>query len=203
MVAILTGDIINSQTDGSSEWMHPLKAYLGGQGKALEDWEIYRGDEFQIRTTPENALRAAIQVKAIIKCTKSLDVRIGIGLGNETYIGSRVSESNGEAYQRSGRTFETLKEQKLTLAIATGNDKTDRTLNLIIRLALDFMDQWSEVSSEIVRLTLESPTHSQQQIADRLGIKQSAVSQRINRARMDLVLDLLQYYESIIKEMKG
>lgn len=203
MVAILTGDIINSQTDGSSEWMRPLKAYLGGQGKALEDWEIYRGDEFQIRTTPENALRAAIQIKAIIKCTKSLDVRIGIGLGNETYIGSRVSESNGEAYQRSGRTFETLKEQKLTLAIATGNDKTDRTLNLIIRLALDFMDQWSEVSSEIVRLTLENPTHSQQQIADRLGIKQSAVSQRINRARMDLVLDLLQYYESIIKEMKG
>lgn len=203
MIAIITGDIINSQTDGASEWMDRLKSYLGNMGETPRDWEIYRGDEFQIKTTPENALRMAIQIKAIIKNIKPLDVRMGIGLGSETFVGSSVTQSNGDAHQRSGRIFETLKEQKLNLAIVTGNDKKDRTFNLILRLALDFMDSWSVVSSEIVRITLENPTDSQQQIADRLGIRQSAVSQRLDRARMDLVLDLLHYFESSLNEIKA
>ena|SRR5690606_31427338 len=201
MVAIITGDIINSQDNRTSEWMVGLKNYLGNTGNTPKDWEIYRGDEFQIRTTPENALWMAIQIKALIKCIPPLDVRMGIGIGIETFIGSRVSQSNGEAHQRSGRVFETLKEQKLNLAIVTGNENTDRTLNLILGLALDFMDDWSPVSAEMVSQGLEHPKDSQQQMADRLGIRQSAVSQRLNRAKMDLVLDVLRYYDSLIKEI--
>ena len=201
MVAIITGDIINSQDNRASEWMVGLKKYLGNTGNTPKDWEIYRGDEFQIRTTPQNALWMAIQIKALIKCIDPLDVRMGIGIGVETFTGSRVSQSNGEAHQRSGRVFETLKEQKLNLAIVTGNENTDRTLNLILGLALDFMDDWSPVSAEMVSQGLEHPKDSQQQMADRLGIRQSAVSQRLNRAKMDLVLDVLQYYDSLIKEI--
>lgn len=201
MVAIITGDIINSQDNKVSEWMAGLKKYLGNTGNTPKDWEIYRGDEFQIRTTPENALWMAIQIKALIKRFVPLDVRMGIGIGVETYTGSRVSQSNGEAHQRSGRVFETLKEQKLNLAIVTGNEEKDRTLNLILGLALDFMDNWSPVSAEMVTQALKYPKDSQQQIADRLGIGQSAVSQRLNRARMELVLDVLQYYDSSIKEI--
>jgi len=202
MVAIITGDIINSHDNKASEWMAGLKKYFGNKGSTPKDWEIYRGDEFQIRTTPENALWMAVQTKALIKCIKPLDVRMGIGIGNETFVGSRVSQSNGEAYQRSGMVFETLREQKLNLAIVTGDKDRDRTLNLIVRLALDFMDNWSPVSAEIVSRTLDHPKDSQQQMADRLGIRQSAVSQRLNRARMDLVLDVLRYYDSLIKEIR-
>ena len=71
----------------------------------------------------------------------------------------------------------------------------DRTLNLMLRLALDFMDDWSIVSAEIVALVLENPEASQQEIAERLHIQQSAVSQRQKRARLDLVTELLDYYE--------
>ena len=181
--------------------MAGLKKYLGTTGNTPKDWEIYRGDEFQIRTTPQNALWMAIQIKALIKCIAPLDVRMGIGIGVETFIGSRVSQSNGEAHQRSGKVFETLKEQKLNLAIVTGNENTDRTLNLILGLALDFMDNWSPISAEMVSQALEYPKDSQQQMADRLGIRQSAISQRLNRAKMDLVLDVLRYYDSLIKEI--
>ena len=182
--------------------MAGLKKYFGNKGSTPKDWEIYRGDQFQIRTAPENALWMAVQIKALIKCIKPLDVRMSIGIGNETFVGSRVSQSNGEAYQRSGMVFETLREQKLNLAIVTGDKDRDRTLNLIVRLALDFMDNWSPVSEEIVSRTLDHPKDSQQQMADRLGIRQSAVSKRLNRARMDLVLDVLRYYDSLIKEIR-
>lgn len=202
MVAIITGDIINSDRFAASEWMDILKPYLASQGKTPNDWEIYRGDEFQIRTTPERALSMAIQIKALIKSIKNLDVRIGIGLGSETFVGSSVSQSNGKAYQRSGRVFETLKEQKLNMAIVTGHDDKDKTLNLILKLALNFMDDWSVVSAQMVSLTLTKPNASQQEVADQLKIRQSAVSQRLKRARMDLVLDLLAYYRENLKDIK-
>lgn len=201
MVAIITGDIINSQDKKASEWMVGLKEYLKDKGDTPKDWEIYRGDEFQIRTSPENALWMAIQIKALIKCIKPLDVRMGIGIGEETFIGDQVSQSNGKAYIRSGRVFETLKEEKLNLAIVTGDESKDKTLRLVLSLALDFMDNWSPVSAEMVSSALAYPKDSQQQMADRLGIRQSAVSQRLNRARMELVLDVLKYYDSLIKEI--
>lgn len=201
MVAVITGDIINSDRYPASEWIGILKQHLSLQGETPMDWEIYRGDEFQIRTTPEKALQTAIQIKALIKSINKLDVRMGIGIGTETFTGSSVSQSNGKAYQRSGRIFETLKEQKLNLAIVTGDEKGDSTLNLMLKLALNFMDDWSSVSAHMVSISLEKPNVSQQEVADQLKIKQSAVSQRLKRARMDLVLDLLKYYEENLKHI--
>ncbi|MDB2606669.1 SatD family protein [Zobellia sp.] len=201
MVAIITGDIINSENHNSSEWLVPLKEYLSKLGKSPIDWEVYRGDEFQLKIAKEDALQAAIHIKALIKTVKGLDVRMGIGLGNETFKGVGVSESNGPAYHRSGRTFESLKEDKLNLTIATGNGFFDDNLNLMLKLALHFMDDWSTVSAEIIVLALDNPNASQSEIAQRLNIQQSAVSQRQKRARLDLVLELLEYYSKTLKEL--
>ena len=125
---------------------------------------------------------------------------MGIGIGLETFLGAGVTESNGPAYQRSGRKLESLKDSKINLSIATGNEFYDRTLNLMLQLSLDFMDNWSAVSAEIMTLVLENPEASQKEIAKRLGIKQSAVSQRLKRARFDLGTDLLAYYENVCPE---
>ena len=198
MIAIITGDIINSENHPSSQWIDLLKNYFNQFGASPMNWEIYRGDEFQLKVTEKNALFTAIRIKAMLKTIKGLDVRMGIGVGLETYVGTGVTESNGPAYQRSGRNFETLKESKINLSIATGDTKNDRTLNLMLRLALDFMDDWSVVSAEIVKMSLDYPHYSQKEIAQQLGIKQSAVSQRLKRARLDLVLDVLSYYKELI-----
>lgn len=200
MIAIITGDIINSANHSSSEWIDLLKKYFSQFGASPMNWEIYRGDEFQLKVTENNALFTAIRIKAMLKTVKGVDVRMGIGIGLETYIGTGVTESNGPAYQRSGRNFESLKESKVNLSIATGIVEKDRTLNLLLQLALDFMDDWSVVSAEIVTLVLDNPADSQKEIARKLGIKQSAVSQRLKRARLDLVLDLLSYYEDVVTE---
>lgn len=198
MIAIITGDIINSENHPSSEWIGMLKNYFNQFGESPMNWEIYRGDEFQLKVTEKNALFTAIRIKSMLKTIKGLDVRMGVGIGLETYIGTGVTESNGPAYQRSGRNFETLKESKVNLSIATGEAKNDRTLNLMLRLALDFMDDWSVVSAEIVTLVLDNPHSSQKEVAQMLGIKQSAVSQRLKRARLDLVLEVLAYYKELI-----
>ncbi len=200
MIAILTGDIINSEHYKVSDWMSVLKEYFSQLGSTPQVWEIYRGDEFQIKVAAVDALEVAIAIKAKIKTIKGLDVRMGIGLGEEDFVGASVSESNGTAYQFSGRIFEKLKDQKLNLALASSSAKFDATLNLILKLALDFMDDWSPVSAEIIAISLAHPDMPQQEIADQLGIQQSAVSQRQKRARLDLVQQVLTYYKATINK---
>jgi hypothetical protein len=198
MVAIITGDIINSENYQVAEWMPFLKEQLSKYGETPKVWELYRGDEFQIKTTPAKALELCILLKARLKTIKGLDVRMAIGIGMETFVGKSISESNGTAYQYSGRVFEKLREQKLNITIKTGIIDKDETLNLLLKLALDFMDEWSPVSAEIVYLALDKPAMQQQELGNILGIQQSAVSQRQKRARLDLVQQVLAYYSSII-----
>ena len=202
MIAIITGDIVNSRGYDTTEWMGRLKTCLSQWGDTPKTWEIYRGDEIQLRLPVDEALFAAIRIKALMKTIKGLDIRMGIGVGTESFVGAGVSESNGTAYQRSGITLEALKENKVNLMIATADSEYNRTLNLMLKLASDFMDDWSTVSADMVYLVLGNPEKSQQNLAKQLHIKQSAVSQRTKRARLDLVQELLAYYKSTINSIQ-
>ncbi len=202
MIAIITGDIINSKGYDPTEWMTKLKTCLSQWGDTPKTWEIYRGDEIQLRLPVAVALFAAIRIKAMMKTIKGLDIRMGIGVGSESFVGAGVSESNGTAYQRSGVTLEALKGEKVNLMITTADSTYNRTLNLMLKLASDFMDDWSTVSAEMVYLALGNPDASQQNLAEQLHIKQSAVSQRAKRARLDLVQELLAYYRTTINTIQ-
>ncbi|MEN8788833.1 MAG: hypothetical protein ABF295_04900 [Flavobacteriaceae bacterium] len=201
MIAILTADIVNSALHETSVWMRILKETLSGWGDTPKDWEIYRGDEFQLRCTPDRALEIAIELKARLKAAKDLDLRIAIGLGEEEFRANGISESNGTAYQRSGRMLDKLKSQKKNMGIDTGDSDRNRILNLMLDLASDFMDNWTPVSAEMVALSLASPDRKQSEMADELKIRQSAVSQRRKRARYPLVEQILEFYTQIIKEL--
>lgn len=201
MISIITGDIVNSRKLSSNVWMDGLKALLNSFGKSPSEWEIYRGDEFQLEiSNPEEALYAALQIKAYFKTLK-LDVRMSIGIGDKTYTAKKISESNGSAFLRSGEVFQTLKKQKINLAINTGNTEVDADLNLKLRLASTFMDNWLPQSAELVQVAMQNPTLAQDGIGQKLGINQAAVSRRRKRAQYDLLLETENYFRRKIKAL--
>ena len=199
MNAILTADIINSRKLSSKKWMADLKAFLNTFGQSPTDWEIYRGDEFQLEIkNPEEALLVAFQLKAFFKSIK-LDIRISIGFGEKTYKSRKITESNGSAFIRSGETFDTLKKKKLNLAINSGDAFFDEELNLMLKLSLSFMDNWLQQSAEFVLVATQNPTLSQEEIGTLLGINQAAVSRRQKRANYELIKELDLYFRKKIK----
>ena len=202
MTAILTADIINSRKLSSKIWINDLKAFLNTFGQSPNDWEIYRGDEFQLEIkNPEDALLVAFQLKAFFKSIK-LDLRISIGFGEKTYKSRKITESNGSAFIRSGETFETLKKQKLNLAIRSPDTIFDEELNLMLKLSLSFMDNWLQQSAEFVIVAIQNPTLSQEEIGMLLGINQAAVSRRQKRANYELIKELDLYFRKKIKTLK-
>ncbi|MFQ6599386.1 SatD family protein [Flavobacterium sp. C3NV] len=201
MTSVITGDIIGSRQQTSKHWVEDLKKILSPFGETPSQWEVYRGDEFQIEIkNPEEALWSAILIKAHLRALK-LDARMSIGFGDKTHEAEKISESNGGAFIHSGELFETLKKQKVTLAIRTGDAVFDEKLNLMLQLALTFMDNWLAQQAEFVAAAIENPTLSQEELGQKLGINQAAVSRRQKRAQFDLVLQLDRYFRTQIKQL--
>jgi hypothetical protein len=191
MKTVITGDIINSRNTKPKEAVDALKSVLSDYGHSPKDWEIYRGDSFQLLLdTPQKSFSAAMRIKASLKSHKARDVRMAIGIGNISYRAKAVTESNGEAFVRSGEKFEQLRKEKVNLAVRTPWKEFDDEINLYFRLALIAMDDWSEASAEFMNIQLANEAKSQEEIAKLLGIGQSSVSERKKRAHYDELIRL-------------
>ncbi|SHF95175.1 SatD family (SatD) [Flavobacterium segetis] len=202
MIAILTADIIDSRKLPSNKWIEGLKTLLNTIGKTPNDWEIYRGDEFQLEIkNPEDSLLIAFKLKAYFKSI-NLDIRMSFGFGNKTYKAKKITESNGTAFIRSGETFATLKKQKLNLAINSGNVVFDEEINLILKLSLSFMDNWLQQAAEFVLIAIQNPTLSQEEIGVKLGINQAAVSRRQKRSNYELLLQVENHFKFKLKTLE-
>lgn len=197
MLAVITGDIINSKEEKPKNWLKALKGVLGKYGKEPKSWEIYRGDSFQLEIAQaEESLMAALKIKSIIKLEKTLDVRMGIGIGNKTYAAKKITESNGEAFINSGEAFEKLK--KNTLYIKSPWKEIDRQLNLYFELSSLIMDSWTVGSAEIVSLSLDFPEATQQELSEKLGITQGRISERMKRAGFDEIMKMEKRFRELI-----
>jgi len=201
MLAVITGDIVNSSKVDPKIWLPVLKNVLNKIGSSPSEWEIYRGDSFQLLIrNPELALSHAIQIKASIKTIKSLDVRMAIGIGEINHSSRNITQSNGSAFIHSGEKFEGLKKEKLNLAIKSDWDDFDLDINLFLKLALLTMDHWTENAAEMVKTILENPDKAQSELGTIIGIKQNAVSSRLKRAAFDEIAEMTQLYQTKIKK---
>jgi hypothetical protein len=212
MIAIIKGDIIASRKLRDQEkWLQPLKTLFLQWGSTPGDWELVWGDFFQIELkNPEEALKNTLLIKALIKKIEpkdankkisTIDVRMAIGVGEKSYSGKRVSESNGPAFIHAGEKFETLKKQNINLAIQSPWKDFDKEINLYLKLAGTFMDKWSVSSAELIEIVLNNPHATQEEIGGLLGIKQNSVSGRWSRAKTDEILEIEKVYRHKIKQL--
>ncbi|KIA83211.1 hypothetical protein OA84_06590 [Kaistella solincola] len=201
MIAIITGDIINSQMSDSELWLPKLKDLMASWSESPENWEIYRGDEFQLKCSVDEVFRKALLLKSLIKTFENLDVRLAIGIGNEVFLSEKITESNGSAYVNSGRLLTEIKSQGKTLAIQTENDKVNRDLNILFKWAAIDFDNWTAATAEIIHQLLVNPALTQDELAKALNITQSSVSQRLKRANFDLLQETDQFFRKKIAEL--
>ncbi|MCC5942553.1 MAG: winged helix-turn-helix transcriptional regulator [Balneolaceae bacterium] len=206
MISTITGDIIQSQkADQPSIWLDPLKKLFSEIGETPHDWEIYRGDSFQLKTVPEESLRLSILIKSIIKKIKKpqLDVRIAIGIGHAYQNESRVSESNDEPFVFSGKLLDELKNRKIHMAIKTNWPDFDKEMNMMLRLALIIMNSWTSNTAETAELLFSESGITQVEIAERLGLAQSTVNDRIKRGSIYEIIELEQYFREKVMQKTG
>lgn len=193
MVGIITADIQNSRHGQAAEWLPLLKQVLSQYGQSPAQWEIFRGDSFQLMISPSQSLKASLHIKAGIKLIKNLDVKMAIGIGEKEYTAEKITESNGPAFIRSGECFETLKKQNL--GINTPDGELNEVMNLLLSLALLSMNTWSPVVAAVVKTAMENPEKNQKELAQLLGKSQSSISEALSRGGFDQVMQMNEFFQ--------
>lgn len=201
MIAVITGDIIKSQHTESEVWLPELKNLLGGWSASPETWEIYRGDEFQLKCSVDAVFAKSLMIKSLIKGFENLDVRLAVGIGNEVFMSEKITESNGSAYVNSGRLLTDIKADGRSLAIRTENENVNRDLNILFKWASIDYDSWTVATAEIIHRMLTQTELTQDQLAKDLNISQSSVSQRLKRANYELIQETDLFFRKKIAEL--
>jgi len=215
--AVLTGDIVGSSRYSAEERkriLDVLKSALVDidhhwKGIIKAPFEIHRGDAFQgILNQPEMSLHVAIWIRSRLrqldsgskrKRARSLDadarVAIGIGTVDSAAI---VAEGQGEAFWHSGRTLERMEGEKRLLVKTPWPDVNDE-LEAEAGLLEAIMLRWTPRHAEVIGSLIPDLKRRQKDVADELGISQSAVAQRARQARWRAVQRLCLRFTRIIK----
>jgi len=216
MIAVLTADLIDSSLYEENvleqvldTLKHEFEDITGEYNQDEVRLQIYRGDSFQgIIKSPENALKIALQIKTAINrihfketvknkaYSKIADFKIAIGIGEQELEREAISESNGPAFQFSGRTLDEMKSEHRKTKLKTDSEEINDEFNTSLFLLDTITDKWSTASAEVVYYLLKGLKEREAAVA--INISQSAVNQRKKAAGWDAISVLLERYRGVI-----
>ena len=204
--SVVTGDIANSTSitaDKRAELIDQVSTLIKSWVVKPEYAGIFRGDSFQLLfNNAAEALKRSIQIRCWLKSypdgtdNEPLDARLSIGVGDVAYFGKSVLDADGEAFHLSGRAFDEMKATQSYFQVSTNDPKLNEQLNIILHLANIIISQWTKNQAEVIFLLLEGKT--QQEMADELGIAQSAVNNRIKLSRWKEINKTMRYIASLM-----
>ncbi len=221
--AVITADVVHStkMSTAHRKWfnekINKLLTFLENN-KLLQpnDYETSRGDSFQcLIHKPENALKIGFILKTGIKLLdpskpqfidngrkvaskllekKNFDIRISIGIGTIAVNSKKLSTSDGEAFQLSGRRIDEMKNERQTFCVTT-NDNFKSELYTQSFLIDNILAHATPLQCEVIYWKLYGL--NEVAIAQKLDIKQSAVNQRSTSGGWHSIEVLLKRFQEI------
>ncbi len=216
-IAVITGDLVDSSRFSNTRMSAIIgrlntefKTYTKLPSDKSVEFTMFRGDSFQgIVEDPRLALSLALQIKALINSFNDADtdagnnvpladVRISIGIGEASYDLNAINVSNGEAFQLSGRTLDSMKSRQSKMAVTTPVSDVNDEFEVHMKFLDATTDRWSMASAEVVYYLLQD--YKEQQIAQELNRSQAAINHRKKAAGWDEIRLLVRRYEQLTKK---
>jgi hypothetical protein len=197
----LLGDLVDSRSLPDREAaQRDLEASLHAVNRlvgALDPLHPTVGDEFQgIYDSLGKAIEAAYLLRALLPA--ELDFRAGLGRGQVVVLNSLHGIQDGPAWWSARAAVDAAEKsaaspRSRTTRTSFASDADDDSLVAAVRaalLAVDFIwGSWSAPTREIAAALIRGA--SQQQVAQQLGVTPSAVSQRVRRDGVGVVMESL------------
>ena len=220
--AVITGDIVKSQDikeDKRRLLIKSLKNAFKDINKAYlhepkAPFEIFSGDSFQaIIKKPELALRISILLRAKLRSTlssseptekpilypyrKNWDARIAIGIGSVDFNSKKIVESDGQAFQFSGKLLDDIKKTNYRLKVQTPWNDVNMELEVGCSFADSIISEWSTYQAEAIYLYLMNEL-PQTFLAEKLGIAQPSFRKRLITGKAESLNLFINRFEKLI-----
>ena len=186
--AVLTGDLILSTRSTAArvdETMALIEA-AAGRFSVQARFHRYRGDGWQVYVgTAGLGLGAMVYIAAQLCAEEGLSSRIALGLGDACGLDQgSLGMAGGMAFVRSGRALDAIDDAKHLVLSGEGVDPLHHALMAYIDAQVQ---GWSQEQAQAVALSLDpAGPHSQQVLAERLGISRQAFAARLGAAGFSL-----------------
>ena len=218
--ATISADIVSSTSLSVEELMllqSEIRQFLEGlseksQGK---DWgRLFKGDSVEIfLCDPQEALRVALLLKTLVKKTflwgkeanvkrelfRKYGVKLAIGIGEMRIADQKQDILDGEAIYNSGRLLEKASKEKRSIKrsmfFACPNSILTEYVDVMVGLLDTLLRNATSRQNEILFYRLCGK--NEEEIAEILKIKQSAVNQRSNSAGWKAVESAVNYFEKL------
>ncbi|NGM73175.1 hypothetical protein [Sphingobacterium sp. SGL-16] len=187
--AILTGDIVGSRRADIQRWLPVLEE---GLKHYSNNFDIFRGDSFQVSVPIDRCIEAVFLIKSNICTVEPLDVRIGLGIGEISYWDEHIKNSSGEALINSGEAFDTL--DKNLIYVRSPWADWDEPTNIMLQLATELAKRWTVNMAQTVSAQIKNPQVNQNELARLLNRKyQSQVSTELGNANWQKIKMTIDY----------
>lgn len=204
-IAVITGDIVKSQTNSPDEYRHLIWTLEFGLKQINEriplEYELFRGDSFQIKLNDySRALEIALLLRLFLKSkhSKSIwDARVGIGIGESSVDTYQIKTSTGAAYRLSGLAFDDLRTERLRL-LSSSSDLNE-TINLLSRFTDLVITQLTQTQARYLSYYLWYSPIIHKELAEKLNASRVNTTQILNSANYKLIEDFIAFTKKTLE----
>lgn len=219
ILGVITGDIVKSgaiKNENREYLLTVLKSTFLEINKCILKepelpFEIFRGDSFQaIIKKPELTLLVSMLIRCKLRSIdinntrnrhsfkKNWDARIAIGIGGIDYTANKTIESDGQAFQLSGKTLDGMKDTEHCLKINTAWNDVNAEMNVAFAFADAIISDWSIFQAEaFYNILLTNAT--QKEISENLNISKVAIHLRLKTGKLECINLFKNRFENLIR----
>lgn len=207
MIAVLTGDLVNSTKMTSKVYtdaIDNIKSLLKVANKKYQaTGEVYRGDEFQIQYPDAiHALKSTLLIKLALHLasfsTKPIQCTLSLAYGEHTVYDNKPNTSAGPAYIQSGRGLEKAQRGELLLSFAPGASADESELELLTQFSNHLLNRLTKTQAELLYIYIDNDFADHKTIAKITGTTRQNISNRLSNIGAFLIRD---YIKTINKKM--
>lgn len=215
MIAVLTGDIVNSTKMSDKTYSNVISSLKASINEANKKYnaigEIYRGDEFQIQyPDPVYALKSTLLIKLALHLsphsTKPIHCTLSLAYGSYNVYDKTPNTSSGPVFIKSGRGLGKAQRGELLLQFEHKNNEGEadqREVKLLTQFLNHLVNRLTKTQAELLYQYIENSFAEHRIMADITGTTRQNISNRLGNIGADLIRNYMDVINNKVISLQG
>ncbi|SEL44479.1 hypothetical protein SAMN05216262_11122 [Colwellia chukchiensis] len=208
MIAVLTGDLVNSTKMSKQTYASTIKALQDLLAEAAQAYRasgaVYRGDEFQIQyPEPIFALKSTLLIKLALhlssNSSKPIQCTLSLAYGDYNHLDEKPNTSSGPVFIRSGRGLTSA--QRGELAVHFPTTIAEQQTRLLSQFLNHLLNRLTKSQAQLLYQYIASDFAEHKKLAQITATTRQNISNRLANIGAFLVRDYMKFINQKVLQL--